>query len=149
MIDAKHLMIGNWVNAKDAEGNEKQIQITAEMLFTIASNAVFASKISGIRLNPYWLKEFGFVGEFAQIERSKLFAHPDISFMQLLNASPIVGGFNIVGGRFDTKTRKFSGCTGNIEFVHQLQNYFAICGKEAKREPTIDPRIKNEKKIIA
>lgn len=135
--------IGNRIHVLNHKEDQIEDEMTVSKMVDICTGS--DKTTFAIPLTHDWLRRFGFVGNQPDISHSKLFVHPKAGCIQLMNLSTIKGGFKIMGGRVDKG--QFLACTGHLEFVHQLQNFFVLSGGEPKLYSHIELReLMNEQK---
>jgi hypothetical protein len=121
MIDpgelAKELRIGNRIGVIL---ETIDIEVTADHIKAIYDGD---TGYKPIRITEEWLIKLGF-----EKHKPRHFIHPKTSLFEIYNISTLAEGFKIVGGR--EKGGIFLATTKELQFVHEVQNSFALTGQE-------------------
>lgn len=119
-MKAKDLRLGNYFQSNIIQ----QVQI--EHLEFLLNDKLDHSGMQPIPLSEEWLLKMGFLPSRLNI---KNYIHPSTISFELRNVSILDGGFKIRIGVDEAFS--FKAISGEIQFVHQLQNIFhSLTGEE-------------------
>lgn len=111
MVKANELRLGNWIF--DQLSNERDIQLSASMLYHLAEETEVFKSYQPIPLTEEWLTKFGFQDRhgywddvYLEVARHKEGWYHSVNCNEYIDGEP-------------------------FQYVHELQNlYFALCRKE-------------------